>query len=549
MMRAALRPEPSSTQQSFGKYTLVAKLAAGGMGEIFLAKVKGVGGFEKLVVLKRLLDHMAEDANFVAMFLDEARIAARLSHPNVCSVHELGQEDGQYFIAMEYLEGLPVSKIVRKPEAPIDIRLAATLVHDACEGLHHAHELKDRDGELVGVVHRDVSPSNLFVTAAGVLKVLDFGIAKAQNSLAHTSTGTIKGKYAYMSPEQLQGEPLDRRSDIFSLGIVLHEALTGRRLFDRLTEFLIFDAIVKEPIPRVCDSRADVPPPLEQVVDRALSRDPAGRFATARELGRAIAAAIAPLGGPMINTEVAEALERDNAEELTKVRALVEQAATSPSLTPSSETLSVQNNDIELELTAATIASKSPVTPTPTDARPRPQTQPPVSEAPGGRGVSPLIWLTAIVVIAAATVIVVVVLSRDGRSRKPAPIIIQRNAVPVDAQPVRAANDAGSTQPTPAKSRPPRKRAGKANVYTIAVRRHKATFEGCYRKHPDTSAPDRFKLTFFDISPAGASARVRLSPSSLAASPLGGCLSKVARKIRFGRQPGAAKVDVTVHRR
>jgi len=193
------------------------------MAEIFLARLHGDGGFEKLVCIKRILPHLAKDPQFVAMFLDEARVAARISHPNVCQVFELGEWHQQYFIAMEYLEGVPLSCFRRADYYPLppDPRLVAGFGVQACEGLHHAHQLKRADGQQLGVVHRDISPQNLFVTVDGIVKVLDFGIAKVTDASIKTSTGATKGTYAYMAPEQLRGESIDRRTDVFAMRIVL----------------------------------------------------------------------------------------------------------------------------------------------------------------------------------------------------------------------------------------------------------------------------------------------------------------------------------------
>src|SRR5690606_21179041 len=283
----------------FGKYTLVAKLATGGMAEIFLARLHGDGGFEKLVCIKRILPHLANDPQFVAMFLDEARVAARISHPNVCPGFEPGEWEGQYYIAMEYLEGVPLSVFRRKDfyQRLPEPRLVAGFGVQACEGLHHAHQLKNPDGELLGVVHRDVSPQNLFATTDGVIKVLDFGIAKVQDASARTSTGAVKGTYAYMAPEQLRNDKLDRRVDVWALGVVLWETLAQRHLFKRETEFLTFEAITKEPIPHICEVRPDVPPLLGDMIARALSRNRDDRFSSARAFGEALAQALGPLGG------------------------------------------------------------------------------------------------------------------------------------------------------------------------------------------------------------------------------------------------------------
>jgi len=309
----------------FGKYTLVAKLATGGMAEIFLARLHGDGGFEKLVCIKRILPHLAKDPQFVAMFLDEARVAARISHPNVCQVFELGECEGQYYIAMEYLEGVPLSVFRRKDfyVAPPDPRLVAGFGVQACEGLHHAHQLKRTNGELLGVVHRDISPQNLFATTDGVVKVLDFGIAKVQDASVRTSTGAVKGTYAYMAPEQLRNEKLDRRADLWAIGAVLWESLAQRHLFKRDTEFLTFEAITKLPIPDLMEARPDVPPLLADTIARALSRNPEDRFSSARAFGEALAQAVGPLGGPASSAAISDEVSRSFEATLAEQRMLL----------------------------------------------------------------------------------------------------------------------------------------------------------------------------------------------------------------------------------
>ena len=311
--------------QQFGKYTLVAKLATGGMAEIFLARLEGAAGFAKLVCIKRILPHLAKDQTLTSMFLAEANIAAQISHPNVCQVFELGEIDGRYFIAMEYLEGVPLSCFRRRDLYPgmIDPRLVAGLGVQACEGLHHAHNLKRPDGAPIEVVHRDVSSNNLFATTDGVIKVLDFGIAKIQDATVKTSTGSMKGTYAYMAPEQLRGERVDRRTDVFAMGIVLWELFGRRHLFKRETDFLTFQAITTEPIPHVCELRPDVPPALGDAIAKALSRDREDRFPTARALGEALASAVSPLGGACSAAAIGEEIERQFVDRLGDQRTLI----------------------------------------------------------------------------------------------------------------------------------------------------------------------------------------------------------------------------------
>jgi serine/threonine-protein kinase len=302
-----------------GRYELLGKLATGGMAEIYLARLRGEAGFEKVVVVKRLLPELVASQEFVAMFLDEGKLVASIDHPNVCDVHELGRDGAEYFLVMPYLDGVPASDFIARPREPdrlAQIRVAAGIVAQACAGLHHAHELRGYDGQPLHLVHRDVSPSNLFVTAAGIVKVLDFGIAKVRSTQARTEVGTVKGKTQYMAPEQLLGKPLDRRCDVFALGIVLFELVTHQRLFKRASDFLDAKAVIEDPIPRADAVDPAVPKALADVIARALERDPDARFADARELAAAITAAIAPASP----AEIAAALTAGHREELTAQR-------------------------------------------------------------------------------------------------------------------------------------------------------------------------------------------------------------------------------------
>jgi serine/threonine protein kinase len=319
--------------KDFGAYELIAKLATGGMAEIFLARRTSGGGgnSDGLVVLKRILPHLAEDEHFVTMFRDEARLASRLQHPNVGKVHNLGNVGATWFIVMEYLHGVPLSRVLTrlaKNRQFLDVRLVASIIIQACEGLHHAHELTGLDGTLLGVVHRDVSPPNIFVTDDGVVKLLDFGIAKARGASSKTRTGTVKGKNAYMSPEQILGKPLDRRSDVFALGAVMYELLAVKRLFHRESDFLTFKAITEEPIPDIRDRRPELPAALRTVVTRALSRDPAGRYTSALEMAQAVRQALALSGGPATAQELAAYVKNDFADDLKAKDELVATATT-----------------------------------------------------------------------------------------------------------------------------------------------------------------------------------------------------------------------------
>lgn len=349
--------------RDFGSYQLIAKLATGGMAEIFLARAPGTPGSDGLVVIKRILPHLADDEHFVTMFRDEAALASKLEHENVGRVQSLGNAQGTWFIVMEYLHGVALSKVLSrmaKARQLPDIRIAAGIVIQACEGLHHAHEARGPDGAPLGVVHRDVSPPNIFVTEEGVVKLLDFGIAKARGASSKTRTGTVKGKNAYMSPEQILGKPLDRRSDVFALGAVLYELLTVKRLFHRDSDFLTFKAITEEPIPDPRERRPDLPLALRSVVTRALARDVNGRFSTAQEMADAVRAAITPFGGPASSEEIARVVQADFGDELGAKRQLFDQAAAAPVDADSSviPTLSPASSSGQIPAVAPTVVDK-----------------------------------------------------------------------------------------------------------------------------------------------------------------------------------------------
>ncbi|MEO8550131.1 MAG: serine/threonine-protein kinase [Kofleriaceae bacterium] len=270
-------------------------LADGGMAEIFLGRETD----GRPVVIKRIHPHLARQQNFVAMFVDEARIGSLVHHPNVIEVFELGQVRTDLFLVMEYLAGENASGMMRRLTARqerLPMALAAYIVAEACAGLHHAHELHDGAGNALHLVHRDISLSNLFVTYTGEVKVLDFGIATAAHRLSRTATGQVKGKFSYMSPEQCNGEALDARSDLFSLGVVLYELSTGRRLFKRATELMVLKAVTEQPIPRPTRELSDYPPELEAVCMKALSRDRDDRYGSALEMRDALLGVIAKLG-------------------------------------------------------------------------------------------------------------------------------------------------------------------------------------------------------------------------------------------------------------
>jgi eukaryotic-like serine/threonine-protein kinase len=279
------------SMQTFGRYQLVKKLASGGMGQVFLARQKGLVGFEKLVVVKRLLPHLSEEEELIDMFFDEARIAAALNHPNIVQIYDLGEVDGTYYIAMEYVQGGSFREINQRASSigsQVPLALKCRVIADAAGALDFAHRAKGPQGQPLTLIHRDVSPQNILVGFNGSVKLIDFGVAKVAGKISTTLTGAIKGKYAYMSPEQARGEELDRRSDIFGLGIVFYEALTGTRLFKRDSEPATLRAVVGTKVLPPSSLARAIPKQIDAIVLKALAKDRKDRFQSAGEMQLAI---------------------------------------------------------------------------------------------------------------------------------------------------------------------------------------------------------------------------------------------------------------------
>jgi len=237
----------------FGRYRIRGVLGQGGMGRLFLAERMGIEGFVKVVALKRILPHLADSEQFREMFINEARVAARLEHPNIVATYELGEVDGSYFLSMEYLPGEDLGTILSRARAlqrSVPLEVAVAIAQQGAGGLHYAHDLRDSAGQMTGLVHRDVNPFNIVVTYYGMVKLLDFGVVKGANAGSKTASGVFKGKYAYCAPEQINGGVVDRRTDVFCLGIVLWECLTGQRLFDGSTDVGKIDAVRSKKIVR-----------------------------------------------------------------------------------------------------------------------------------------------------------------------------------------------------------------------------------------------------------------------------------------------------------
>jgi serine/threonine-protein kinase len=277
--------------ETFGKYRIVATLGRGGMGEVYLAALQGPAGFNKLVVLKVMRDHVEGDERFKSMLLDEARLAARLRHPNVVQTLEVDEVEGRPLIAMEFLEGQPLNAVLaalRDRGERLETPIAARIVCEVLAGLHYAHELADFDGKPLGIVHRDATPHNIFVTYEGEVKLLDFGIAKATTNSAETEVGTVKGKVAYMAPEQARGLALDRRADIFAVGLVLWETLTSKRLLEGDSTAAILDHLLHRSLLPVATQSPELDAGIQTILNRALEKNPDDRYKTAQEMRQAL---------------------------------------------------------------------------------------------------------------------------------------------------------------------------------------------------------------------------------------------------------------------
>lgn len=333
--RSAPRLDALGVGKTVGRYELIHRLGHGGMAAVYLGRATGRAGFEKLVAVKVIHPHLAAEPEFVEMFLDEARIAARLHHPHVVEIHDLGEDDGAFFMVMEYVEGETLASVLRqlrKQGERLPLSAALQVVADACEGLTAAHDLTDADGRPMHLVHRDVSPHNLLVGMDGRVKVVDFGIAKATGRRSSTRTGQLRGKLAYMSPEQASGGSIDHRTDLFALGAVLWELLTNERLFTAETEPETLARVTACEVPDLRKRREDLPDGVVALVKRALSREPDARFATAQDMLRELRTQLRALEGDVEpRADLAAVMDRLFAARVAYIRAAVRRAGESDS--------------------------------------------------------------------------------------------------------------------------------------------------------------------------------------------------------------------------
>lgn len=358
-MDAMMGGKRQSLPEVLGDYQVLGRLATGGMAELFLGRRVGPSGFQRTVAIKMILPHLARNSGFVTMFLDEARIAASIHHPNVVTVDELRNEGEELFMVMEYLAGettsILLSRLVARQRL-LDPALAAFIVAEMCAGLHAAHELKDEDGAPCAVIHRDVSPQNIFVTYDGMVKILDFGVAKAADRLTATKSGLIKGKFEYMSPEQIMGGTLDHRSDIFPTGIVLFELLTGRRLFKGVNDAATVRVLLERRVDPPSAYHEAVPAALDEICLKALARSKRRRYATAAELRRDLVAVIRDLEpNDLPEQRLAKLMHELFEERIASKLEMLRQARESAVVNAIVES----DTSIDIELPAATIEIQS----------------------------------------------------------------------------------------------------------------------------------------------------------------------------------------------
>jgi len=334
-----------------GRYELLSRIATGGMAEVYKAKMSSVHGLEKLVAFKQMLPQLASDNTFRQQLIKEAKIAVSLTHSNIVQTYDLGKAGKRLFITMEYVDGINLDTLIswsNRQQSAVPIEIAVFIANEVAKGLHYAHNHIDENGARVSVIHRDISPSNIVLSARGEVKITDFGIAHASTMLSETIHGVIKGKYCYMSPEQTKGSQLDPRSDIFSLALVLYELLTGHRAFDGSSDADIIHQVRSEPLIPASQRRRDIPSKLDKLVATAVEKEPSRRYRSAEEFGAALEEFLIQRRSAISERTVAELVAAVNAEPVSAE--LVGGESSHTSTTPS-DTLKFGETELEILVT------------------------------------------------------------------------------------------------------------------------------------------------------------------------------------------------------
>ena len=450
-----------------GKYQLIAEIARGGMGVVYLAMIQGPGGFNKLVVVKELKPELVEEPAFLTMFLDEARLAARLSHPNIVQTNEVGNDGDRYFMAMDYLDGRGLDQIRRRSKVAgfgLSVPMHLRVVCDMLAGLDYAHKMTDFDGSPLNIVHRDVSPQNVFVTFDGQVKLLDFGIAKASDSMYETHAGVVKGKVSYMSPEQGRGWKVDARADVFSAGVMLWEALTGKRMREGKNDQEKLWALVSNEIPRASEIKPWVPPELDEICARAMAWNRDERYPSAGAMQQDLERYLVSTGMNVTAREVGTCVSELFREDRANTNAVIE-----------AHIARLRGGTVREKLPIIDVASRSVGSPTPSGERaltrppfdPENLTSPdtpsarmaedsaPMSEP--RRPIQPRRDLRPVIITAVAGVVVgIVVIFLVARLTHDASPVTRADPAPTTAQPAPPVAQPGppATQPAPPVAQP-----------------------------------------------------------------------------------------------
>jgi serine/threonine-protein kinase len=524
--------------KAYGKYFLIKKLAEGGMAEIFLAKQLGVEGFEKNVVIKRMLPHLSSSPDFVSMFLDEARLAASLTHSNIVQISDLGLADGCYFICMEYLAGEDFATVLRtakrrQEHAPIHIVLR--VLTEAAIGLHFAHEAVDPKGDRMMLVHRDISPSNIFITYGGQVKVLDFGIAKAESRITSTGAGVVKGKYQYMSPEQARGDAIDRRSDIFSLGVSLYEALTGVRPFARDTDLAVLKAVLGGEYQPVRGVRPDLPLEVEQIVTKAMAQEAEHRYPTAlamaQDIERYVGATTSASGGQALTTFMTGFFGPERVKSKMRIESLDELAKRGVDIPGRTNPLSPK--------TSVGVGSQTAETAEKTNAIGAPLT---IQSAQSRK--LKLVMAGALIVGIGGTVVAMKLLNPHPPEPLIAPLVvpvvdagpvevIDAGGAEIDAGATTAPPDAGAEADAGATNRPQRPVSLTTAMVQRGISQNKGHFQKCFKDNkPELpSAQGTLRVTFAIAS----TGRVSSVSTDLPGTKVSNCIEAAVRAMVFPR--------------